>query len=103
MSGAARLGDWGGEHDLCRPVQIISGSNTVFVDGKPAARVGDVLEEHDCFESVEHHPSHIPTIVTGSNTVFVDGRPAAKVGSKTSCLSYLQSEITTGSNTVFYS
>ncbi|WP_336915488.1 PAAR domain-containing protein [Vibrio cholerae] len=44
MPGAARLGDIGSEHDCFPPTPIIAGSGDVFIDGKPAARLGDAID-----------------------------------------------------------
>ena len=50
---------------------ISSGSGDVFINGLPAARVGDAT-------------SCGATIVTGSSTVFINGKPAALLGAATS-------------------
>lgn len=50
---------------------ISSGSDDVFINGLPVARVGDST-------------SCGATIVTGSSTVFINGKPAALFGSATS-------------------
>ncbi|NCB57632.1 MAG: hypothetical protein EOM46_09030 [Gammaproteobacteria bacterium] len=50
---------------------ISSGSDDVFINGLPVARVGDST-------------SCGATIVAGSSTVFINGKPAALLGSATS-------------------
>ncbi len=50
---------------------IASGSDNVFINGVPAARVGDTT-------------SCGATIVAGSSTVFINGKPAAMMGSASS-------------------
>lgn len=53
---------------------VISGSPTVIIAGKPAARVGDPLV---C------NASPPDSIVQGSGTVLINGKPAARIGDKT--------------------
>ncbi len=50
---------------------IVSGADNVFINGVPAARVGDTT-------------SCGATIITGSSTVTINGMPAAIMGSVTS-------------------
>ena len=91
MGNAVKVGDIGTEHDGFHPTKVTAGSGTVFIDGKPAGRVGDPLEPHD----KPKNPKHGRTIATGSSTVFIDGKPAALTGGKISC-----GGITIGSGTV---
>ncbi|HAP3267351.1 TPA: hypothetical protein IT936_005375, partial [Escherichia coli] len=42
MPTAARLSDKGTQHDGYYETAIIAGSSTVFIDGLPAARQGDL-------------------------------------------------------------
>lgn len=78
MTGVARAGDSGMVH--CSGYVIASGSSDVFVNGRPAARVGDSSSVHlrpvgkKCFP-------HVATISAGSTSVLVNGRPIARVGS----------------------
>lgn len=102
MQKAARVGDIIAGHDSCPAVAIRTGSPTVFVGGRPAARVGDVGNAHSC-DNVEFlHPSHAPEIITGSAKVFINGRPAARVGDATTCLDGITSTITTGDGSIFW-
>lgn len=78
---AVKVDDIGTEHDGYPPTKVTSGSPDVFIDGKPAARVGDPLEPHDKPNS----PKHGRVIATGSSTVFINGRPAALTGGAVSC------------------
>jgi len=55
---------------------ITTGSSHVFVNGQPAARVGDVGIQ------VSVGPNSFK-IVSGDSSVLIDGRAAAKIGSKT--------------------
>ena len=89
---AAKLGDIGTDHDGFHPTKIISGSPDVFIDGMPAARVGDPLEQHD----KPNHPPHPRTISSGSTTVFVNGKPIAITGGSIDC-----GGVVIGAGTVF--
>lgn len=72
MSSIARAGDAHACPQKGHSVNnIASGSNNVFINGVPAARVGDIA-------------SCGATIVAGSSTVFINGIPAAMMGSPTS-------------------
>lgn len=53
---------------------ITSGSPTVFIGNRPAARVGDLGV---C--------GKITYLVTGSETVFINNRPAHRIGDLNSC------------------
>ncbi len=81
MRKAVKLGDIGTEHDGFPPTKVIAGSPDVFIDGKPAARVGDPLEPHD----KPKNPKHARAIATGSSTVFINGKPAALTGGRVDC------------------
>lgn len=77
MAGAARRGDPGVKH--CSSYVIANGSGDVFIDGRPAARVGDVSTPHLRPAGPFCRP-HVAPIVTGSSSVFINGRPAARQG-----------------------
>lgn len=81
MPVAAKLGDKGTKHDGYHETAITAASPTVFVDGLPAARLGDPLTAH----SKRDHPPHPRQISTGSATVFIDGMPAARSGDAVDC------------------
>ena len=53
---------------------ITTGSNRVFIRGRPAARVGDL--------GICGAPT---TLVEGSAKVFIEGRPAHRIGDLNSC------------------
>ncbi|MFA9394637.1 MAG: type VI secretion system PAAR protein [Halodesulfovibrio sp.] len=88
---AVKVNDIGTDHDGFHPTKVTAGSSDVFIDGLPAARVGDPLEPHD----KPNHPKHGRAIATGSSTVFINGRPAALTGGKIDC-----GGVTIGSGTV---
>lgn len=52
---------------------VVKGSSNVFINGLPAARVGDM--------AVCHGPTD--SIATGSHTVFINRKPAARMGDRT--------------------
>lgn len=78
---AVKVSDIGTDHDGFHPTKVTAGSPDVFIDGLPAARVGDPLEPHD----KPNHSKHDRAIATGSSTVFINGRPAALTGGKIDC------------------
>lgn len=78
---AAKVGDIGTDHDGFHPTAIISGSPDVFIDGIPAARVGDPLAPHD----KPNNPPHPRSIASGSSTVLVNGKPLAITGGAVDC------------------
>lgn len=81
MPAITRVGDANTGHDACPPTTLASGSSNVFVEGKPAGRVGDPYVAHGC----KDHPSHVGTIASGSANVFINKKPAARVGDPVSC------------------
>jgi len=80
MPAAARKGDWCIPH--CSPYTTDGGSKSVFINGKPANRVGDPTKLHLSKFSSYCSP-HAPIISSGAETVFINGKKAAFVGSKT--------------------
>ena len=78
MPAAARRGDAGVPH--CSAYVIATASSDVLINGRGAARVGDVSSKH--LRPAKKCPPHVAPIVTGSSSVFINGRPAATVGSK---------------------
>ena len=69
----ARLGDTSSHGGT-----IITGSFTTMVNGRPAARMGDM---HAC--PIPYHG--VTPIVTGSLKTTTDGRPNARIGDVTGC------------------
>ncbi|MBL0675355.1 MULTISPECIES: type VI secretion system PAAR protein [Aeromonas] len=89
---AAKVGNIGTDHDGFPPTKITAGSPDVFIDGVPAARVGDPLEPHD----KPNTPPHPRKIASGSSTVLVNGKPLAITGGAVDC-----GGVIIGSGTVF--
>jgi uncharacterized Zn-binding protein involved in type VI secretion len=83
LLGAASPG-FAADRTPCPQGTVASGSDSVIVEGKQAARAGDAT---DCGS----------TIVEGSPDVFINGKPAAVQGDATGC----GGSIVTGSASVF--
>ncbi|WP_353286457.1 MULTISPECIES: PAAR domain-containing protein [unclassified Wolbachia] len=79
--GIVRLGDYCGE---AIPHFCISGSNNVFVNGKPVCRKGDNFTEGR-------------VLIEGSKKVFANGYSIGRVGDSISC----GSKVISGSSNVF--
>lgn len=78
--GVACVGDMTSGHDGYPGTPIITGSNTMFCDGKAIACKGDICEEHNKHKGHKHTP-----VITGGSSFFtVDGKPVAMVGSEVS-------------------
>lgn len=90
---AGRLGDIGSNHEAWHPSPITSGSGDVITNGKPAARVGDTVEQHTRPGSSPHGRA----IAAGASNVFINGKPAARVGDAIDCGGVVE----TGSGNVF--
>ena len=77
MPAAARRGDAGVPH--CSGYTIATASTDVIINGRGAARVGDVSTSH-LRPGGKKCPGHVAPISKGSSSVFINGRPAARVG-----------------------
>ena len=86
----SRLFDKTMGHGCYAPQKLLEGSPNVFVEGKPANRVGDKIQPHCCDGC---HPS---TSSKGSSKVFVNGKQLMRVGDRANCGSVLM----TGAKTV---
>ena len=94
MPAVARQGDAGAAH--CSGYVIAQGSQDVFVDGKPVARMGDSSTVH-LKPSGNKCVPHVGQIIANASTVFVNGKPIAAVGDRLSdCTQIVQ-----GSTSVF--
>ena len=78
MAAVARQGDAGVSH--CSGFTIAQGSSSVFINGRPAARVGDSNTSH-LKPAGRFCLPHTASISTGSASVKCNGRPLARVGS----------------------
>ena len=77
MPAAARKGDAGVPH--CSAYTIATASGDVIINGRGAARQGDVSTSHLKPGGITC-PPHVAPIIKGSSSVFINGRPAARVG-----------------------
>lgn len=80
-TGAARLLDVDTGHGCFPPSPVISASPDVFINYRPAARLGDPLAPHACPNS----PPHGRNLSAGSATVFINGQPASRIGDAIGC------------------
>lgn len=76
MPQATRQDDCCTGHDACPPTELCEGSPNVFINGRPAGRVGDKYKPHSCFI----HAPHQDSIASGSATVFINGIQAGRIG-----------------------
>lgn len=76
MPAAARQGDLGIPH--CSAYVIATGSGDVKINGRGAARRGDVSTPHLLPGKI--CPGHVAPIIGGSSSVNINGRAAARVG-----------------------
>jgi len=53
------------------------GDLTVLINGRPAARIGDMYTSHPGFGPIPHPPN---PIITGSPSILVGGRPLGYLG-----------------------
>ena len=87
MPAAARVGDSNVPH--CSGHNMAQGSDSVFINGRQAVRVGDLTTGH-LLPGVPC-PGHSAPVQRGSSSVFINGRAAARVGDPISgCTSIAQ-------------
>ena len=81
MKPAARLGDL-----TAHGGPIVNGAGLVFVEGQPAARVGDAVV-CPLTPPAAPPPPHVggPILPPGEPTVFIEGLPAARLGDTAIC------------------
>ncbi|WP_321846346.1 DUF6531 domain-containing protein [Paraburkholderia bannensis] len=70
--------------------QIMTGSSNVFFEGKPVARVTDLVK-------CDHHSDSPQALVEGSKTVFVNGLPLVRIGHETHC----SAKVNAGRNSIW--
>lgn len=91
MSEAHRYADLCTGHDAHMPRINFQGSTNVFINNRPAHRIGDAWPDHP------NTAAHTTVMGTGSTTVFANNRPLARIGDLVSCGSLAA----TGSSNVF--
>ncbi len=82
MRPAARLSDKGTQHDGFYETAIIAGSLTVFIDGLPAARMGDPLTPHDKAPTIRPIRVKSPVALP---LFSLTASPAARTGDAIDC------------------
>lgn len=85
MAGAIRQGDYTTGHGPWGSQTVVVGSPNVFVNGRPASRVGDTVSTHCAVIGLSTICHSGSTISSGSHNVFVNGRPKARNGDGVSC------------------
>jgi len=79
MPAQSRLGDISAGHACFPPTPIISNvTQTVYINGIPAALLGSQLAPHACGREV--HAGGLRKIVSGSSSVFFEGKAPARIG-----------------------
>jgi uncharacterized Zn-binding protein involved in type VI secretion len=81
MPAAHRLADIDTGHGCFPPRMTTAGSSDVFINGKPAHRVGDPYAVHGCGTCSPHGGVGS----AGSGSVFTNGRAQRRVGDAVSC------------------
>ncbi len=67
------------------PRPAIMGSTNVFVNGRPAVRVGDMWAVH--FDLMGMLPPHPGVALMGSTRLLINSRPAVRMGDMINCMS----------------
>ena len=84
MAEAARKDDIASGHGCFPDTSITEGSPNVFINGQPAARVGDAAAPHGC-TCGNGCGTHARVIAEGASSVFINGKPAVAVGHGINC------------------
>jgi uncharacterized Zn-binding protein involved in type VI secretion len=93
MPAATRIGDLCSGHDCFPPRENDEGSETVFVNGIGAHRLGDHWVTHCCGPVC-----HDSVAEDGSTKVFINGKAAVRIGDHVECGSL----VAEGSPSVFF-
>lgn len=93
MAAASRLGDICSGHGCFPPRTGASAASTVFINGIPAHKMGDMWQTH-CCPGAGCHPG---SVAGGSGSVTIEGTAAARIGDSIDC----GSVIAQGSSNVF--
>lgn len=91
MPAVTRIGDATQGHCF-HPFTLLSGSPSVFVNGRAIGTVGGVYPTHKCKKK-----RHSGLLSGGSATVFANGRAVSRIGDSVSC----GDTVAQGSPTVF--
>lgn len=74
--------------------QLVSGAESVIVNGDPIVRLGDLVQSHAPW-GPPHPPHAAATMVSASSTVYAEGKLVCRAGDIASC-----GHAATGSNNV---
>lgn len=92
MPAVTLVGDVCTGHDCFPPRPSISGSESVYINGKSVVRLGDTYATHCCRSSC-----HAGVLASASSRVFIEGAAVGRVGDALSC----GSKVREGSGDVF--
>lgn len=67
-------------HGCYPPRNNLQAASTVFVEGIPVHRQGDMWAPHTCGDSV-----HASVLAKGSATVYVEGKQCGRIGDPVAC------------------
>ena len=81
MGAASRIGDRTKGHKAHPPRVVAKGSTRVLVTGRPAARLGDIVQPNPS-PPPKTHPG---IIAKGNKRVLVGGRPLSRKGDRVVC------------------
>lgn len=87
--GIATVGSICTGHDNFPPRLAITGSDSVFINGKAVHCVYDLWETH-CNHG-KNRSCHDAFLLSGSETIFVGGKAVGRVGDLLSCGSFIAS------------
>lgn len=97
MKGCTFLGAKSTGHICYPPTALLEGSPNVFVNNKPAGRVGDKFASHSCPGSDPPPPHLVRPISQGPLNVYFNMRPPGRAGDFIAC----GDKIAKGSKNVF--
>jgi uncharacterized Zn-binding protein involved in type VI secretion len=92
MPAITLVGDFCTGHDCFPPRPSISGSASVYINGKSVVRLGDAYATHCC-----GNPCHAGVLSSASSSVFIEGVAVGRVGDAVNC----GSKVRDGSGDVF--
>jgi len=79
----AAIGDITTGHSSFPPTNICQGAQSIVVEGKSPARIGDAAVPHT--STSNPHPTHGLVVAQGSNSVIYENKPVARIGDSMSC------------------
>lgn len=79
----AAIGDSTTGHSSWPPTNICQGAQTIIVQGRSPARIGDAAVPHT--STRRPHPTHSLFVAQGSSSVIYEGMPVARIGDAMTC------------------